>query len=374
MKRIGLATCFIDNYGACLQALALQRTIESFGYYCEIINYTEPRGYFSDKTLKQKLKNNNLIRKIYVCLKPSVRSAYETEDKFNRFRKEHLHISNFEYETTDKILNNPPLYDAYVCGSDQIWNPKLYGCNNRVYFLDFAPKGKKRIAYAPSIGLTDFPKEYADEFSYLVKKLDVVSVRESEGKNIIDRLTKKKARVVLDPTLLCDNIYWHNVAKSVNYNKSFIFCYTFGNKPYMHDVVERIQKDTGLEILYTSCTSWGNEIKNGRFIDKVGPAEFLWLIKNAKFVITDSFHATAFSLNFNTPFYTMLRNDENDKINMNSRIYSILEIVGLTDRIIDSKTALENLNYSIDFKEANSRLQKRREQDRKFFSDSLEGI
>lgn len=373
MKKIGLATCFIDNYGACLQAHALQTAIENLGFQCDIINFTEPLGY-PKNTVKDRLKTIPAVKEIYARLKPSVRKSYGVEKKFILFRKKYLNISSREYRTTADIKKNPPVYDAYVCGSDQIWNPKLYGRNNSVYFLDFAPKGKRRIAYAPSIGLHEFPHEYADDFKNLVDKMDTVSVREAEGKKIVDELTHKTARVVLDPTLLHNSAYWSKLTRSAEIDVPFIFCYVFGDKPYMHEVIEQLQSETGYLIVYTDVTKWGSKIRNSEPASGVGPSEFLWLIKNAEFVITDSFHATAFSLNFNTPFYTMLRNDDSDKMNMNSRIYSILEKVGLESRIVSSKTIPEKMNYTVDFSEANKKLQECREQDINFLKASLEGI
>lgn len=374
MKKIGLTTCFINNYGACLQAHALQTTIENLGFCCEIINFTEPLGYPKNNTVKDRIKTISAIKEIYARLKPSVRKSYEVEKKFGLFKKNYLNISSREYKTTADITEHPPVYDAYVCGSDQIWNPKLYGRNNAVYFLDFAPKGKKRIAYAPSIGLHEFPFEYAADFKNLIDKMDVISVREAEGKKIIDEQTDKTARVVLDPTLLHDSAYWSQLTRPVKLDVPFIFCYVFGDKPYMHEVIERLQSETGYLIVYTDVTKWGSKIKNAELASGVGPSEFVWLIKNAEFIITDSFHATAFSLNFNTPFYTMLRNDDSDNVNMNSRIYSILEKAGLEERIVSSKTIPEKMNYTVDFREANKKLQECREQDINFLKASLEGI
>lgn len=374
MKTIGLVTCYLDNYGACLQAHALQHIIDSFGYACEIINYTEPYGYVHTDAIASRISHNVLVRKILSIILPGFRTRYRQEEKFNQFRKKHLTISSHQYKTTKSIMQSPPVYDAYVCGSDQIWNPMFYEGNNKVYLLSFVPEGKKKVAYAPSIGLSFFPTEYAVDFKVLLERFDAISVRETEGQEILKQMTDKTVPVVLDPTLLCDDEYWSKLAvapKNVTKEKPYVFCYIFGNKPYMHSVIARVQRETGCEVLYTSFTIWGSEMPHSRCVDDVGPGEFLWLIKNAETVITDSFHATAFSINFKTPFYTLLRNDSTDKVNMNSRIYSILSMAYLSERMIESYNESDELCYQVDFTNAEQELDKKRETDKNFLFNAL---
>lgn len=371
MKKIGLVTCFLDNYGACLQAYALQQSIEDAGFECEIVNYVEPYGYPHRNSLKGKIKYLPFVRGVYSLMSKEYRNRYIEERKFDKFRAHYLKIAKKRYETTQEIMGNPPIYDAYVCGSDQIWNPLFYKRNNPVYFLDFVPDGKKRIAYAPSIGISAIPVKYADDFKRLVERMHCISVRENEGKRIIEELTDKSATVVLDPTLLKDGTYWAEIASPINYNEKFIFCYIFGDRPYMHNVLKKIQEDLNVDVLYTNVTTWGEQIPHGKKISEVGPREFLWLIRNAEMVITDSFHATAFSINFNTPFYTLLRNENREKNSMNSRIYSILEMAHLSDRLLEDYVEGEKYSYGVEFEVANQILSELRHKDIEFLINAI---
>lgn len=136
MNRVGLMTCFLDNYGACLQAYALSHVIESLGYDCEILQYIEPEGYF-EPNVKYRLKST-VIYNAFRCLSASYRSAYLCEKvkrkAFERFRKKYLKISDKKYRSFEELKEANQYYDMFVCGSDQIWNPSFYNGNNRATF------------------------------------------------------------------------------------------------------------------------------------------------------------------------------------------------------------------------------------------------
>ena len=370
--KVGLATCFIDNYGACLQAYALQKKIKDCGFSCEIINYLEPDGYEQD-TFKHKLLKNKIFLNLASIIRKNYKKVYPKKIAFDKFRKQYLKFGPKYYKSED-IFNVEHDYDACVCGSDQIWNPLLFGGNDKVYFLDFVPKGKKRIAYAPSIGIDKFPAEHLPEFEQLISKFDFLSVREDSGKKIIEENTQSKAKVVLDPTLLLNGGEWSNIAQPLNIKKPYIFCYLFGEREYIGEFVDYVKNKTNMQVV---CIPFTKREETGDFkkVYNAGPCEFLWLIKNAALVITDSFHATAFSINFNTPFYSLLRNTDNEEINMNSRIFNILEMTKLTDRLITPETKYPfEVNTQLDFSIANSILADRRNKDFSLLYNALEGV
>ncbi len=367
-KKVGLATCFIDNYGACLQAYALQTKIEESGCDCKIIKYTQPAGYG-----RRTWRYNSLLLSLASFLKKDLRIHHGNKPKFEKFRKKYLKFTK-KYESSDSLYNFDLGLDAYVCGSDQIWNPLLFKGNDPIYMLDFVPNGKKRIAYAPSIGLSEFPKQYIEDFKNKINQFDYISVRESAGKDIAQPLTDKEVKVVLDPTLLLNGNEWSKLASEVKIDRPYIFCYIFGDRHYIGEFVEYVKKETGLNVV---CIPYTKREKESDYIKvyDAGPCEFLWLIKNAKFVITDSFHATAFSINFNTPFYSLLRNEDSDKINMNSRIFSILKLVGLEERMVaeDVKYPFD-IKTDIDFSNANKCLDEKRRCDFGDLKKQLENI
>lgn len=369
-KNVGLATCFIDNYGACLQAYALQTAIEKLGHKCEIINYREPVGYEKQK-MKKRLLSNPFFVTALSKFSEGYRRAYAKRPKFDAFRNKYLHLG-VACDTEKAVYESALRYDAYVCGSDQIWNPLLFSKNNKIYFLDFVEEGKKRIAYAPSIGIEKIPEMYVEEFGQLVSKFDSLSVREKSGGTIIKDILDKDVDVVLDPTLLLNGEEWSQLAHSPKIKKPYIFCYLFGEREYIGTFVEYVRRKLGLPVVCIPFTKREHE-SDFLKIEKAGPNEFLWLIKNASLVITDSFHATAFSINFNTPFYSLLRNTDNDKNNMNSRIFNILEMTELTERLVTPNVTYPfDISCNMDYSNANGLLQERRTKDFNFLKRALE--
>lgn len=369
---VGLATCFVDNYGACLQAYALQTKIEETGAECKIIQYTQPDGY-RRFTLRGILKTNPIFLKVIEIAKYEPLMKYISKPRFQNFRKRYLKLTR-RYATFEAVYAANMTFDAYVCGSDQIWNPRLFHGNDPIYMLDFVPTGKKRIAYAPSIGLSKIPEEYEQDFREKLNRFDYISVREVAGRKIVQALTDKEVKVVLDPTLLVNCDEWSRILTPPHITEPYIFCYLFGVRSYIGEFVEYVRKALGLKIV---CIPYTEREKNPEYIQvyDAGPCEFLGLIKNASLVITDSFHATAFSINFNTPFYSLLRNEDTDEINMNSRIFSILELVGLRDRLVlpGVKYPFE-IKAQVDFSNANQRLKEKREIDFEDLKHQLEDI
>lgn len=371
MLKVGLMTCYMDNFGACLQAYALQTVITNLGLDCEIIKYTPI------KSLKEYGFLFSSARWIRKHIKAIKNTAYKYENyrhpKFKKFRKKYLKFSKTNYLTESSLYKTPPLYDVYIVGSDQIWNPNLYGGrNNRAYFLDFAPDNVKCIAYAPSIGTSEISADCSKDMAKLLAKFDAVSVREIDGKRIIDEVSDCGCRVVLDPTLLIDAEHWKLMIRERIIPENYIFVYLFGNRDYERAFIEYVNKSLNLKIV---TIPFNDKEYNSNFmkIKKAGPLEFLNLIKYASLVITDSFHATAFSLNLNVPFYTLLRNTKSDKNNMNSRLISILSLVNKQDRIVsDIKSFPKDIILNMDFEYVNSKISELRKDGLQFLSMNID--
>ena len=378
MKKIGIATCFIDNYGACLQAFALQSKIEQLGYESEILRYVEPAGYGNHRNIVKKILHSQIIEMARCFFFPAYRKKIIFKQECDKFRVKNLHFSKKKLRTIDDVKKESSIYDAFVCGSDQIWNPTFYGRLNKVYYLDFADN-KKRIAYAPSIGISEIAEEYQSEFKRLVGKFDYISVREQTGCNLIRKYSGKDARVVLDPTLLLSGAEWiKKVSEEKAIRKSFpkkgekyIFCYLFGNRPFYYSFINEISKKYDLKVYIVPF--YANQEHMGyNLIYDAGPLGFVELISHASLVITDSFHATAFSINLNTPFYTLLRDNPKDAQSMNSRVIDILNLTQLQSRLWIDENDINAFTMDIDWNKANSIVQSKREADLKFLKDALE--
>lgn len=376
MKKVALITCFLDNYGACLQALALQNQIEKLGCECNIIAYIGNDGYFQDDfftILKMKIKNIALI--IWNVLHGGEKTGpYTKHFAFCKFRKKFLRFEKVKntnkvkfYNSIDEMADLSEKYDAFVCGSDQLWNPTFYNQNHPVHFLRFAGD-KKRIAYAPSIGVSEMPAEYRKTFIEYIADFNSLSVREQAGSEIIRDLCSREAKVVLDPTLLAGADFWNTLLKpafKAPFEK-YIFCYIFSNTQKCSDFLKSAQAKTNLPIVYVDISNLSYDgIKSFCVKDK-GPIEFLQLLKNAEFVITDSFHGTAFSLLFNKDFYVLKRERTSESYDMFSRIESILNITDLESRFCSLDNEFEEKN-SICYSTVNKKF----EELRKFSTDYL---
>ena len=377
MKKVGLITYYGDNYGGVLQAYALQQMVKANHFDCEIIS----NDFLNKKSGREKRKDKlaNLVaaiknpsdylgkRRIYHQNAPQIASKAK---KFEMFRRENLCINKTGYASYDEYLENTPQYDVYLCGSDQIWNPNLY-CDNGFYFAEFAPEHALKISYASSIGLSKVNKKQAAFMAPLLNRLDIISTREQKGAEIINTISEKTATVVLDPTLLLDADEWSEIASARMIEEPYVFCYLFGEREYVATVKEQVKEMTGMKVVCIPFVPRELSSDDEKLFD-VGPAEFISLIKNASLVLTDSFHATAFSINLKTPFISLCRFDKCDRRSMNDRLVTILDMVGLSDRLVDAgDTISSDFLYAVDFEKAHEHLERKRQIARQFLVDTL---
>lgn len=379
-KKIGLVTYYGDNYGACLQAYALQSSINSLGYICSIVEYNN---------ILSQVEKENVVSKIIRVLKDgNIRHAisryktskYITEANQHRhvlcekFRQVNLNIAHNKCVSDKDFYLIPPEFDAYVCGSDQIWNPTFYGECHPIYYLDFVPKGKKRIAYAPSVGVSYIDQKYADDLTKYLNKFDNISVRETNSVKLLSQFTSKKIEWVLDPTLLLKEQDYVKLESNIRIpNKPYIFCYLFGMEDNIDDIKRKIQSITDMPIIsipFVKREILSDDIK----IMDAGPSEFIHLIKNAALVLTDSFHATAFSINFKVPFVSLLRQKENEKNEMSSRIKSILSKLNLEHRLVRDINSIPEDLLSIDFADAEMKLEQYRKASVQYLKEALNNV
>ena len=379
MKRVGIVTYYGENYGGMLQAYALQRYVKDLGYECKIISndfiYANNAPADKKKLMVNKLKV--FVKNPFKYLKRrhamrshlserALKSAY-----FRDFLNKNIEIDHTGYSTYEQYVENPPKYDVYLSGSDQIWNPNLYS-KSGYYFSDFAPEGSTRISFASSVGVSTVTDEQAAFMKQYLDKMDVISTRETDGSKIVSEITGKDVRTVIDPTLLLNGEQWSEIASKPLIDKPYVFCYLFGERDYISKVKEQVKKLTGLELVcipYVAREMGGDDTK----IFEAGPAEFVSLIKNAELVLTDSFHATAFSINLKTPFLSLCRFAKSDAKSMNSRLSTILSLVGLEDRLINENDNItKEMLFDIDFEKAHVRLNERRKEDVEFLKNAIE--
>lgn len=312
------------NYGGVLQFYALQNILGSNGIKTDIV-------YFRNNEIicEKSKKLTNCIRKLKVI----AYNAMHFYDKFilvvktkHRNRKIDLFKKKYYSQVVDekKILFDE--YDAFICGSDQIWNPQWA---KKRSFLLFVPDRIKKIIYGASLGCELLSEQEKSVYKPAIERLQYVSVRENSAKQILDSFIDNiNIQVVLDPTLLLSPDEWDLVIKPSSEQK-YVFTYFLGEYKYQKESISNFARKNGLKIINIPFASGETVDKNcfgDRQILDADPGEFLGLIKGADYIFTDSFHACVFSILFKKPFF-IYRRDNNNK--MIGRIETLLEYFGL---------------------------------------------
>lgn len=348
------------NYGSTLQAFALYKAIKGLGYDCEIIDYQYPNLYHKDNNLE---KRNLWYKLLFFILRVKTFILYrgkKQRKRFFSFWQEQINVSPY-YASRSDIFQNPPLYDVYMTGSDQVWNPKCMKGDN-VFFCSFISNVKK-VSYASSFSASLIPESYKDSYIEGLSKYSYITVRERSGLNIIKELTNKEAKLVCDPTLLLKKDDYKDLANKseIKHKEPYILVYslTYAYNPYpqMNKLIENIKKQLNIPVIYLHVNSI-DHYHIGSSITSAGPNEFLNLFMNASFVITSSFHGTAFALCFEKPFYAIVPSDSSN----DSRILSLLENVGAKHRAIYTDQRLEErLLIDLDFTEISKKMAEMRQ-------------
>ncbi|MBQ6787621.1 MAG: polysaccharide pyruvyl transferase family protein [Lachnospiraceae bacterium] len=346
----------ITNYGSLLQAFATQKVIEDLGHNCEIIDYVrDDESYFKHEVTLLKRKsdwyNNVFKRIIYLALRQP--ESILAGRKFAKEQKKYLKLTK-RYTSEQQLKENKPKADAYITGSDQVWGPVADGTYDSVYCLSFTNDADRRLAYAASFGRTEMTQELEAYYYNWLKKYESVAVREDSAVELLSKMDIY-AKQVLDPTLLLDSKFWDKYLMPIKHEK-YVLVYQLHNDKKLGEYAKKVAEIKGLPLIRISA-SLHQISRSGKFVwcPKIG--EFLSYIKNAECMITDSFHGTAFAINFNTPFVEVLPNN-----NTGTRNMSILKLTGLSGRILKNDEDVYLASEKVDFTYANKVIEKRREE------------
>ena len=352
MKRIGIITIQkCDNFGADLQAYALGAKLRSMGYAAENIDYLfykHPRHLASKVerpvlpiSIKNKIKETLFPIVSYLKSLRSCRIKAERQKRFDEWFKKNVKTGR-EYRSVQSLYDNPPKYDVYMVGSDQVWNPRLYS-NIKPYFLDFAPHGAKCVSYASSFGVSELSGPVFYKYKQWLKKFSHIGTREKKGAEIVDAMAlDAEVAHVLDPTLLLTDGDWKKVAIRPDDPPTgkYLLLYDLIASPETVGLAHRWAAQDGLKVV---------RVGDGAY----GPGEFVWLFANAEAVVTNSFHGTAFAVLNRKPFYSVIPNGMANS----SRIESLLQGLGLLGRMKKASECLECVcEVNIDYNDVESRL------------------
>ena len=321
------------NYGACLQSWGLYKFLVDNGFNCEIIDlhrpvhsdyvysnrYTDYRG-LSIKKHRQSLKDW-IYKHIYDPNKiPTARIK-----KFCEFNDQ-IKLSK-RYCSIDELYANPPLYDVYITGSDQLWNPTQPFCIEP-YFLTFVKNGGKKISYAASIGINELTDCEKKDFKKWLETYDYISVREMQAKTLLETFIEKPIHQVADPTFLLGSDYWRSIAIHPNITKPYILVFKLYKGNALVDYAARIGKEAGKKVIVLPM---GRKTNRCKVVKDAGPLEFLGYMAHADLVITDSFHATVFAIIMGAKNFFSYISPTNKR---GSRITTLLSNFNVPDHII----------------------------------------
>ena len=384
-KKVGIVSCYFKhNYGSMLQAYATQKVLDNIGLENETFNITDNIDFkkgkakyyrtqiFNFKFIKSKIGMIKLKvdKKIHRKLGKNIAIR---DKKYNEFEKEfRLTSPQLTYDDMNKKAKN---YSSIIVGSDQLWLPVNVVAD--YYTLNWVPDDVNKISYATSFGISEIPLKYEQLYERFLKRINYISVREDKGCKIIKELTGKDVKLVCDPTMLLTKSEWLEIQQEEPIIKErYILCYFLGKNIEHRKFAEKLKEKTGYKIV--SLNHADEYVKySDKFADltpyDIGPKEFLNLIRNAMYVCTDSFHGTVFSLINNVEFFTFERyKSKNSKVSTNSRIYSLLGLMNLKNRLLKGNEDInEVLKNSIDFKNVNEKLEKFREESKRFLEEAL---
>ena len=372
MKTIGIITIHkINNYGSVFQAYALQQVCENLGYRAEIIDYNFPNVQHSDN--KYAVVEDMLPTEPKWIKLLFAKDLLQQHKGIAQFVAKYQHLSQQMYHSPEELRVAPPHYDVYITGSDQLWSPRH--CNgDPAFMLHFAPNEALKISYAASIGAKDIPEELRPIYKELLGRYRHIGVRENSGVEVIDRVVGKQAITVLDPTLLLNRDEWNKIASPKRQvKKKYILCYflnySFNAFPYVDDLAEYMQQQTGYEIVRVARPPHKLKCKHTHYRVGASPEEFLALVRDAEMILTTSFHGTAFAVNYGKPVFTVVQ----DRNAGDSRQVSLMSNLGLDAQVLsitESFPSKDRFFYNVE--QEQSRLEQLRQNSKQYLINALQ--
>lgn len=387
MKRVALLTIHrIPNCGSLLQTWATIRCVERLGYECTLVDYDYPTWHHLQVAEGDEHKSENhaglkrLLRKLGLLgllqhvnfLRRRFLIRMRTSSHYATLRM----TPRCDYRTVCKVSG----YDVYLTGSDQTWNPRYMG-DDYSFLLDFTPDSARRVSYAASFGCRALPEKCQSLYGKLLSRYAAVSVREPSGVPIVRDLCGKEAVAVVDPTLLMTPTdYACLTGNRMPQGKHFVFCYVlsyvFDAGDWSVKLAAAVSQAKGIPVIFYA----GDPVTAKRaqaagfdvMSDFLSVADFLECYAKADFVITTSFHGTAFSLNFKKNFYSII----NPKASADDRVVSFLERFGLSHRGVLPGSDIDRLvtELSVDYSNADRLLAEEREKSLGFLKQALGGV
>lgn len=378
MSKFGIFTFYnVPNYGAALQAYALQTVIESMGYQSEFIRFYEnsdnDKKALGIKDYYRILKGNGFNFTTYMLARSIVRFK---NAKFDEFCERYMNTSKDAFYSINELTAKQHMYTGFVCGSDMVWSN--LGQNMDAFFLTFTEECK-RISYAPSItGREDENAEEKAFYKNSINHMPFLSCREAYGVKYIKNLTGRDAKLVLDPTLLLTKKQWMELLhlKEQRSSKPYILCYIFGElSKKSASKIRKFHKECSMDIRYIPMSGclMREELEHG--YDAVyGPKEFVELFLNADFVLTNSYHGLLFSIIMQKPFYLFHRGQKSEWAVHEERMSNILKLIHQEGRFIQAEQLEVNSEMGMDYADINFIIERERKLSLAYLKNALDTV
>ncbi len=349
MKKVGIITMHrVRNYGSVLQTYALQRALEKLNCDARIIDYIPERCRLKTdfRINPDKYTKNgkiNYLKKIFMSLFCSAPKLYFTS-KFSLFLKNNVKMTRRTYYRAAEIKEDINQYDIVMNGSDQVWNTYWDNGIDDVFFLGFADQSVKKCAYGASFSKSALSENEIELMYPYLKQYHYISVREKSGIRILNEMGISEAKWVVDPVLLLQKSDWEIMISPKTRRRKYVFVYQLNQDIDMSEYANTIANEFGYDVVYFGIKSlFVKRPKKSHSIPFGSPIDFIKLLHDADFVLTDSFHGTVFSVLFNKEFLSI-------KASFPERVNSLLSSIGLINRFVDLRSNIEPLiNAKIDY-------------------------
>ena len=376
-KTVGILTIWQTyNYGAELQAFALQKKLNLMGVSGENIDfpfYKNPDFHkFRSKKSEYSIGLQNMLKEMLFPVFSRISGEKNHQIMLERFQNFHqfyllTNKSGYRYLSVQSLYENPPQYDIFMVGSDQVWNPRIPIAHGP-FFLDFAPPKSPRVSYASSFGVDHLPEQAEPYFRKWLAPFSAISVREQKGVEIVRQLTGKEAEHVLDPTLLLTAAEWDCIAAETQPRDHYLLLYDLLPSAKIIQFAKEVASHLNLKI-YRICRDSGTKQEIGiTQFPTAGPQDFLTLFKNSSYIVTNSFHGMVFSILFEKEFRVLIP----ETMKNGGRISSLLQLLQLEQNAI-KESELKNLNikHSTDYSKVNTLLKLSRKKSENYLRRTL---
>lgn len=338
--KIKTITCHdVYNLGASLQAYALAAYLKECDHDVQIIDYKPDylSRHYSLTWVPNPRFDRPVLRQLYLLAKlPGRLKARKSlrKQRFDAFRREYLPLTERRYVSAEELRANCPEAELYIAGSDQIWNPVFPNGRDPAFFLEFVPAEKRKISYAASFSVDKLTKEDSGRMRPWLNHLDAISVREISGVALLENMGLAGVRV-MDPVFLLTKNQWASLSICPD-TQGYILVYDFDNSHRVRDIALELAKRTGKKLVSVFPMEGASQVWSD-----MGPREFLGAIQHSDMVLSNSFHATAFSLIFQKEFYVVNREEK-----INTRMRDLLASVSLDGRLISDIPEAETVEWS----------------------------